>query len=76
MASSLLPQYLCSAIERVEKVAGYRTRGFCPISIGRMLDEKYEVIAKLGYGGYSTVRLAKDVSVTYDLSVLDILCPC
>ena len=39
----------------VEKVAGYQMGGFCLISIGQILDDKYEIIAKLGYGGSSTV---------------------
>ncbi|OCL00681.1 kinase-like protein [Cenococcum geophilum 1.58] len=62
MAPNSLPQYRCQYIEGVEKVEGYRIGGFCPIAIGQMLDDKYEVIAKLGHGGYSTVWLAKDVT--------------
>jgi hypothetical protein len=53
MAPNSLPQYRCQYIEGVEKVEGYRIGGFCPIAIGQMLDDKYEVIAKLGHGGYS-----------------------
>jgi hypothetical protein len=49
----------------VEKVAGYQMGGFCPISIGQILDDQYEIIAKLGYGGYSTVWMAKDRFVRF-----------
>jgi len=54
----VLPLYRCGAIEGVEKLEGHRKGGFCPIKIGQILDDQYEIIAKLGYGGYSTVWLA------------------
>jgi serine/threonine protein kinase len=59
----------------VEKVAGYQKGGFCPISIGQILDDKYKIIGKLGHGGYSTVWLAKDVSERYEFpSHFDLMC--
>jgi hypothetical protein len=64
MASNLHPQYRCGLIEGVEKVEDYQPGGFCPIIIGQILNEKYEIIAKLGYGGHATVWFAR--SVTYD----------
>ncbi|KAG9234597.1 kinase-like domain-containing protein [Amylocarpus encephaloides] len=62
MSPRPLPLYRCGTSEGVEKVEGYRMGGFCPIRIGQILDNQYEIIAKLGYGGYSTVWLAKDIS--------------
>jgi serine/threonine protein kinase len=76
MDPNSLPRYRCGCIEGVEELTGYRTGGFCPIRIGQMLGSKYEIIAKLGYGGYSTVWLAKDVSVTYDFPAPDLCISC
>ena len=55
MTLSSLPLYRCGISNRVEKVAGYQTGGYFPTTIGQILDDKYEIIAKLGYGGSSTV---------------------
>jgi hypothetical protein len=66
MASNSPPQYRCNLIEGIGKVEGYQRGGFCPIILGQILEEKYEIIAKLGYGGHSTVWLAKELSITYD----------
>ena len=74
MTSSSLPLYRCGMSDGVEKVAGYQKGGFCPISIGQILDDKYEIIAKLGYGGSSTVWMAQDRFVRF--SYPRILCVC
>jgi serine/threonine-protein kinase SRPK3 len=75
MAPNSLPQYRCGLIEEVEKVTDYRMGGFCPISIGQIIG-KYEIFAKIGYGGYSTVWLAKDLSVKYDFIFPNIMFAC
>jgi serine/threonine-protein kinase SRPK3 len=40
----------------------YSEGGYHPISIGERFNDKYQVISKLGYGLYSTVWLAKDLT--------------
>jgi len=65
MTLSSLPPFRCGVSEGVEKVAGYQTGGYCPISIGQMLDDKYEIIGKLGHGGASTVWMAEDRFVRF-----------
>lgn len=45
----------------VEDLEGYRPGGYHPTVIGETLcDGRYEIIHKLGYGGYSTIWLAHD----------------
>ena len=38
----------------------YRPGGFHPVHLGDIFHYRYEVLRKLGYGGYSTVWLVKD----------------
>ncbi|KAL5339930.1 kinase-like domain-containing protein [Aspergillus crustosus] len=38
----------------------YQPGGFHPVYLGQLYHNKYEIIRKLGYGGYSTVWLAED----------------
>lgn len=38
----------------------YRRKNYYPVRIGQIFNDRYQVIAKLGYGGYSTVWLARD----------------
>lgn len=43
-----------------EGVGAYHVGGFHPVYIGEVYGGKYEVLRKLGYGGFSTVWLVKD----------------
>ena len=44
-----------------EKFLDYRPGGFHPIALGDTLkDGRYKIHHKLGYGGFSTVWLARD----------------
>ncbi|CAM1509607.1 Fc.00g033460.m01.CDS01 [Cosmosporella sp. VM-42] len=44
----------------VESLEKYRPGGYHPVHIGDVLHDRYEVIHKLGYGGYSTTWLCRD----------------
>lgn len=47
-------------INGAESLQKYRPGGYHPIMIGDMLNERYRVVDKLGFGGYSTIWLAQD----------------
>lgn len=38
----------------------YRPGGFHPVQLGDVLGGRYEILCKLGYGGFATVWLAAD----------------
>lgn len=44
-----------------ETLPRYCSRHFYPVRLGEIFDERYEVVAKLGYGASSTVWLARDL---------------
>ena len=44
-----------------EKLPSYREENYLPVTIGQTLNNKYEILARLGYGRASTAWLAKDV---------------
>lgn len=47
--------------EPVEDVQGYRLGGCHPLCLGdHFQNGRYQILRKLGYGGYPTVWLAKD----------------
>lgn len=47
----------------------YRPGGSHPVQLGDILDGRYEILCKLGYGSFATVWLAAD-SLSVALSVL------
>ncbi|KAG5294127.1 protein kinase [Histoplasma capsulatum G186AR] len=47
-------------IDGAESLEKYNPGGYHPIMIGDMLHERYRIVGKLGFGGYSTVWLAQD----------------
>lgn len=54
------PQY--QLIEDVEDLDSYRAGGYHPLEIGDRLDcGRYQLVDKLGYGGYSTTWLVRDL---------------
>ena len=60
MMASFTRQYRPLALDNVEEVENYSLGGFHPTHIGDDILGRYTVIHKLGYGGFSTVWLAKD----------------
>jgi serine/threonine protein kinase len=47
-------------VDDVEKLERYRPGGYHPITIGALLNDRYRIVHKLGFGTYSTVWLARD----------------
>ena len=44
-----------------ERLSWYDPKNFYPVRIGDVLHSRYQVVGKLGYGGYSTVWLCRDL---------------
>jgi hypothetical protein len=44
-----------------ETIPNYKAQRYYPASIGEVLNTKYQVVAKLGYGSSSTVWLCRDL---------------
>ena len=44
-----------------ERVPWYNPKDFYPVCIGEVFHSRYQVVGKLGYGGYSTVWLCHDL---------------
>lgn len=47
-------------VDDAESLEMYTTGGYHPVQIGDMFCDRYEVIDKLGFGGYSTVWVVRD----------------
>ena len=47
-------------INGVESLEKYKPEGYHPVMIGDVLQNRYRIVDKLGFGGYSTVWLAQD----------------
>ncbi|KAJ4112485.1 hypothetical protein NW768_011651 [Fusarium equiseti] len=60
---------LYNYIEGVEKIFGYRPGGYHPIYIGDTLHQRYRVVDKLGWGGCSTIWLARDTTLSRFVAV-------
>jgi len=60
MMAASTGQYRPSALHDIEEIKNYSPGGFHPIRIGDEIKGRYKVVHKLGYGGFSTVWLAKD----------------
>ncbi|KAK2799684.1 hypothetical protein FQN51_006818 [Onygenales sp. PD_10] len=56
-------------IDGAESLEKYRPGGYHPIMIGDMLRERYRIVDKLGFGGYSTVWLAQDTHLKHYVAV-------
>ncbi|KAI5922027.1 kinase-like protein [Camillea tinctor] len=47
-------------MDDVESLEDYKPGGLCPVDIGDILDNRFEVVHKLGHGGIATVWLCYD----------------
>ncbi|KAJ7766733.1 kinase-like domain-containing protein [Mycena metata] len=55
------PRFIPSSLDNVEPVEEYRPGGFYPMSLGdEFAQGRYKVLHKLGFGGSSTIWLARD----------------
>jgi serine/threonine protein kinase len=56
---------ICVPFLNHESMSGYRPGGFHPVRLGDTFkDGRYKIHHKLGWGGFSTVWLAKDKEYT------------
>lgn len=56
-----------------ERIAGYKPGVYHPVSLGdRFKGTRYEIYHKLGWGGHSTVWLAKDTMLVFSSPSLQI----
>lgn len=53
-------KYQPSRFDNVEDVESYVMGGFHPVHLGDVFNDRYRILHKLGYGGFSTVWLASD----------------
>ncbi|TAQ91375.1 hypothetical protein B7494_g333 [Chlorociboria aeruginascens] len=47
----------------------YRVNGYCPIHIDQVINQRYEIWHKLGYGGQATVWLAHDTQTNQNVAL-------
>ncbi|OBS20032.1 hypothetical protein FPOA_11753 [Fusarium poae] len=62
ISSAVAPQLDPSIPVEEEKTPNYHSDRFFPIHFGQVLDGRYQVATKLGYGANSTVWLARDLN--------------
>ncbi|KAJ5688984.1 kinase-like domain-containing protein [Penicillium macrosclerotiorum] len=53
----------------VENPARYRKGGYHPVNIGDLIQDRYRVVHKLGFGTYSTVWLAFDKDTSHYVAI-------
>jgi hypothetical protein len=54
------PQPRYHLLEDTESIYAYRPGGFHPVTIGDVLADRYLIVHKLGFGGWSTIWMARD----------------
>ncbi|OOF95540.1 hypothetical protein ASPCADRAFT_170258 [Aspergillus carbonarius ITEM 5010] len=66
-SKAYLPKY--HWVDGVENLERYEPGGYHPINISDVLHNRYHIVDKLGYGGYSTVWLARDTHLSRYVAV-------
>ncbi|KAI5924232.1 kinase-like domain-containing protein [Camillea tinctor] len=61
MRDDEIEYYPMDSAEGIEDVELYNQGGFHPVHLGDVLDGRFEVVHKLGHGGFGTVWLCQDV---------------
>ena len=57
-----IPRSVYTSDVDAESLGRYRVGGYHPVHLGDLLKGgRYKIVHKLGYGGYSTVWLARDL---------------
>lgn len=59
-ADSASPPFQYVPVWEVERLERYQPGGYYPITIGDIIQSRYRVVHKLGYGTYSTTWLCQD----------------
>ncbi|KUJ14951.1 kinase-like protein [Mollisia scopiformis] len=59
---SMSRQYHYQRSDNIEDIEDYRPGGYHPVELGDVIENQYEVMLKLGHGGFSTVWLVHDTS--------------
>jgi hypothetical protein len=60
-STMVAPRFIPSRLHNIEEIEEYQPGGYHPISIGDTFDQgRYRILHKLGFGGSSTVWLARD----------------
>lgn len=54
----------------VEKLEEYQPGGYHPVMVGDVLHDRYHIVDKLGFGGYSTVWLARGTRLQRYVAVM------
>lgn len=65
-APRTLPSHGCTVIDQEniveeEGLPEYNHQHYYPVKLGEILHDRYQVLAKLGYGSCSTIWLARDL---------------
>jgi hypothetical protein len=61
ISSAIAPQLDLSIPVEEEKTPDYHADRFYPIQLGEVLNGRYQIATKLGYGANATVWLARDL---------------
>ena len=63
------------ADERIEeeKIIGYKAERFYPVHLGEVFKSRYQVVAKLGFGGSSTVWLCRDLKYVFVIRIMPLM---
>lgn len=61
-----------SCLVEEETVSGYQPKNYYPVKLGKLFNNRYETIGKLGFGSASTVWLCRDHQKQHEFVVLKV----